>query len=430
MATGQRMADIYTQVLREILVQEGRSVCDDPKRARALLRDYLGKHPGRHDSPINVLVLALEHRAVKELLSGSGIPPEMLQARIAARLQSELGQTEAASRWAVTTWASALGLPAATVAPAAAAVKPAGGTAAPRPAPPQPAVSSAIELDPSWLVPVSGPPTTGVLQGVPVSSAAMPGAAAVGSATAQRVPQPVVPSATRTELMQPPFGQRAWSLARRKPILLASVAGVLLLGIGGVAAALIFSGSRPVPTSEAAPVKEPEKPKPTEPEVDKSWFVLFRSADPSIWNDDVNKGPDHFAKAIELAPDDTKYLKLTNTATKDFVIIPMTKARLTKMSDDGRYGWDGTNHFHYRVHHLGIFFRIWLNAADGDVMVTRNGLAARGWGFGDIWGHEGSQGYSWAGKPITRTVFEIAVKSKPLTDAESKKVLKAGNPRE
>jgi hypothetical protein len=40
------------------------------------------------------------------------------------------------------------------------------------------------------------------------------------------------------------------------------------------------------------------------------------------------------------------------------------------------------------------------------------------------------QFYSWAGKEIPRTVFEIAVKSQPLTAAESKKLLQVGTPRE
>jgi hypothetical protein len=410
------MTNIYAQVLHNILVQYGRRVCDEPQRVRALLRDLLSAHPGRHDSPINVLVLALEHRAVKELLSGGGIPPEMLQRRIAARLQTELGQTEAASRWAVTTWATALELqapaaPAAAVSavaaaprtqgvPAAPITQPAATSASSRSAPAAPPAVPArpaakpIELDPAWVMSSNPSQATELL-----------------------------PSAAGS--WKRPIAQ----IARRKPILLASVAGaVLLLGIGGVAAALIFSGSRPVPTSEAAPVKEPEKPKSTEPEVDKSWVVMFRSADPSIWNDDVNKGPDHFAKAIDLAPEDMRYLRLTNMATKEFVIVEVTKAGLGQQSGEGRYGWEGRNQFDSEAHHLGIYNRIWPAGNRGEICISWP--TCRGWGFGHSAFVNGMQFYSWAGKEIPRTVFEIAVKSQPLTAAESKKLLQVGTPRE
>ena len=46
-----------------------------------------------------------------------------------------------------------------------------------------------------------------------------------------------------------------------------------------------------------------------------------------------------------------------------------------------------------------------------------------GWGFGHVSTVKGG-GYAWDGKAIPTTVFEIAVKSGELTEAESKKLLK------
>jgi hypothetical protein len=48
----------------------------------------------------------------------------------------------------------------------------------------------------------------------------------------------------------------------------------------------------------------------------------------------------------------------------------------------------------------------------------------RGWGFGHKQDVGGSQGYSWGGKAIAPTVFEIAVKRGNLTATEAAKVLR------
>ena len=52
------MIDVPRQTLREIVAKYGRSVCENPKRCKALLRDYCGTY--RRE--INVLVAALEER--------------------------------------------------------------------------------------------------------------------------------------------------------------------------------------------------------------------------------------------------------------------------------------------------------------------------------------------------------------------------------
>ena len=53
------MSELYQDTLREIVVQFGRSVCDDPGRLKGLLNDHLGQHPGAHQGRINILLLAL-----------------------------------------------------------------------------------------------------------------------------------------------------------------------------------------------------------------------------------------------------------------------------------------------------------------------------------------------------------------------------------
>src|SRR5262249_46175200 len=79
---------------------------------------------------------------------------------------------------------------------------------------------------------------------------------------------------------------------------------LLVLMVMGIRA--LFSGSAKPTTPEVAatqptvvsPATSPVESTPPPP--DRSWKVIFRSSDASIWNDDVNKGPDHFAMSVDL----------------------------------------------------------------------------------------------------------------------------------
>src|SRR5262249_28413391 len=153
-----------------------------------------------------------------------------------------------------------------------------------------------------------------------------------------------------------------------------------------------------------------------------SWFVLFRSGDPSIWNKEVNKGANTFARALDKVPEDIKYLKITEVKSKDFAIIEMTKDRISKVTDDGRYGFEGTGHLGSGGHHLGIY-DLQMKTNKGEVCI-RILPWQRGWGFGHLHFVNNAQGYCWAGKNVPATVFEIAVTAGPLTAVESKKLLK------
>ncbi len=85
----------------------GRSLCEDPRRCEALLRDLCGEH--RRE--ISVLIGALEERVAADLLaSHDSLPKEVLLARLTKRLQDDLALAENAARWGVETWALALGI--------------------------------------------------------------------------------------------------------------------------------------------------------------------------------------------------------------------------------------------------------------------------------------------------------------------------------
>ncbi|MCZ2207976.1 GUN4 domain-containing protein, partial [Cylindrospermopsis raciborskii] len=90
--------------LREIIVQHGRALCDDPKRCEAFLQDYCGQY-GRE---IFILISALKKGVVKDILNSSNIPVELLLGRLTKQMQNNLGLTEEAARYAVESWAMVL----------------------------------------------------------------------------------------------------------------------------------------------------------------------------------------------------------------------------------------------------------------------------------------------------------------------------------
>jgi formylglycine-generating enzyme required for sulfatase activity len=95
------------QRLCELIVRFGTSVCEEVLRCEGLLRDLC---PG-HRAEVNLLVTALRERVVSELgkPASSGVPVEFLLGRLGKRLEEEHGLTADAARWAVESWALALG---------------------------------------------------------------------------------------------------------------------------------------------------------------------------------------------------------------------------------------------------------------------------------------------------------------------------------
>lgn len=95
------------QQLCQLIAQYGRSLSEDPRRCGALLKD----HCGQYKREIFVLVNALENGVAEELVkASSGVPIAILLSRLNKRLEDELGLAETAAKWAVETWALALGV--------------------------------------------------------------------------------------------------------------------------------------------------------------------------------------------------------------------------------------------------------------------------------------------------------------------------------
>jgi hypothetical protein len=98
--------DIPRQKLCEIIACYGQSVCEDPRKCEALLRDFCGEH--RRE--IHALVNALREKIAEDLLAASeGVPRNFLVARLARRLQDNLGLDRKIAVWTVESWGLALG---------------------------------------------------------------------------------------------------------------------------------------------------------------------------------------------------------------------------------------------------------------------------------------------------------------------------------
>jgi predicted RNA-binding Zn-ribbon protein involved in translation (DUF1610 family) len=101
------MDTLPRQRLTELVGRYGHDVADDPRRCEALLRDMCPQHKRE----IFVLVSAVKECVPRELLgSSSGIPKAVLVSRLTKRLHENLGVAENLARWAVESWALALGI--------------------------------------------------------------------------------------------------------------------------------------------------------------------------------------------------------------------------------------------------------------------------------------------------------------------------------
>jgi hypothetical protein len=103
-----KMHDLPRQKLCELILEYGRSLCDDPRRCEALLKDYCGEHKRE----IFVLVNALKNGIASDLLKAqsNGVPETMSLSKVRQRLEDDLAMTAEASQWAVESWTLALGL--------------------------------------------------------------------------------------------------------------------------------------------------------------------------------------------------------------------------------------------------------------------------------------------------------------------------------
>jgi len=101
------MNNLPRQKLLKIIGRYGHALTREVRRCEALMRDYFPAH--RRE--IAVLTTALEERVPAELLSAGNatVPRPVLLKRLAQRLHDEVAMEERAARWAVHTWALALG---------------------------------------------------------------------------------------------------------------------------------------------------------------------------------------------------------------------------------------------------------------------------------------------------------------------------------
>jgi len=90
------MNNIPREKLQYIVAQYGRSICNDPKRCEALLRDLCPQYKRE----INVLNAALKERVPEEILKASNaLPAELLFIRLIKRLHDNWGFEEDLCYW-------------------------------------------------------------------------------------------------------------------------------------------------------------------------------------------------------------------------------------------------------------------------------------------------------------------------------------------
>jgi hypothetical protein len=93
--------------LRELIGQHGPELVADSRRTKALLMDLCADHK----LEVNLLSAAQEERVAADLLKmPKGTPKPLFLDQLARRLQQQRGLTAESARWAVDSWALALGI--------------------------------------------------------------------------------------------------------------------------------------------------------------------------------------------------------------------------------------------------------------------------------------------------------------------------------
>ena len=101
------MNDAPRRTLRELIARHGPGLCSDARRCEGLLRDLCGEHRREINIPVGAL---REHVPLDLLAARNSVPTGLLLTRLAKRLEDQLALTGEASRWAVDSWALALGV--------------------------------------------------------------------------------------------------------------------------------------------------------------------------------------------------------------------------------------------------------------------------------------------------------------------------------
>ncbi len=99
--------DVPRQKLRDIIGNYGPELCADPQQCEGLLREQCGEH----QREVTLLIHALKENIMTELLDRQHSQTyEAVLAACTEQLQEKLSLTETAARWAVESWALALGI--------------------------------------------------------------------------------------------------------------------------------------------------------------------------------------------------------------------------------------------------------------------------------------------------------------------------------
>ena len=95
------------EVLCDLIAKHGRSLAEDKGRCSALLRDYCSAYKAE----INILITALDEQVPSLLIKQpTSSPADVVISQLVKRLRIDRGLAEENARWAVETWALALGV--------------------------------------------------------------------------------------------------------------------------------------------------------------------------------------------------------------------------------------------------------------------------------------------------------------------------------
>jgi hypothetical protein len=97
------------QILSELISQHGPSICKEPQRLKDMLRDLCGDAYKRE---VNILSFALDEQVPQDLMAKQADPSasQLLMPPLTKRLQDAFAMSEDGAKWAVESWALALGV--------------------------------------------------------------------------------------------------------------------------------------------------------------------------------------------------------------------------------------------------------------------------------------------------------------------------------
>jgi hypothetical protein len=105
--------DYPRQKLHKIVVERGTSIIDNPKMVKGLLLDYCtstGQSKTTYQKEINALIMALDHGIPRDIVISAKNNTYELQRNAFKKRLTDLALDEEVARWAVESWAEALGI--------------------------------------------------------------------------------------------------------------------------------------------------------------------------------------------------------------------------------------------------------------------------------------------------------------------------------